>query len=443
MTGRPADAQPTLVLRASSPRAIIQRHLAHLRGRFEAAGWRVVSGGEQPGAVPGAVAIVDDRWLEPLPEQLDALAAGGARPRRAEGAAPRVAPATRSEYERLAVGRVRRGGPRSIGGAWSGIAVAPAGAAADLLRLGWPPAAGEALLVPWVRMFRYHDPAAHARLELDAFIPDAARTILDVGCGAGLLGARHRRRGRTVIGVEPDWELVRLAARRLDAVIPAGASDAFPALAARFDCVVFADVLEHMADPAAALGAASRLLTSGGTIVASLPNAAWLPVLSALAAGRWDPTVAGVQARDHLFFTTAASFGAIAAEAGLEVVRSHPLPAPATRSQRLWARALAAVTGASRRTSWLRSSLPSCDADDRPVRRPRDLPVVPARRGGGQQRACGGARVCPLLGGDRRRPLRGSCRGREARGVPPGPADHPGQPRLRRRHQRRRRRQSG
>jgi 2-polyprenyl-3-methyl-5-hydroxy-6-metoxy-1,4-benzoquinol methylase len=329
-----------------------------VRGRFESAGWRVLHDNERPAADTAAVAIVDDPWLEPLPQQLEALAAApGGRQWRVpavlgldgpQGWHPRVPPATRREYERVAVGRRSRGGPQPIGGAWSGVAVAPHGAAGDLLRLGWPPATGEALLVPWVRMFRYHDPSAHARLELDAFIPDAARTILDVGCGTGLLGARHRRRGRKVIGIEPDWELARIASTRLDAVIPAEAVNAFPALTARFDCIVFADVLEHMADPAAALRGAAHLLTSGGTIVASLPNAAWIPVLTALGAGRWDPTVAGVQARDHLFFTTATSFRAVAAEAGLDVVHARPLPAPARMSQRLLARALAALTGACR-----------------------------------------------------------------------------------------------
>ena len=358
MTGRPRDPQPTIVLRASSARVIIRRHLAHLQGRFESAGWRVVLGGELPGAAAGTVAVVDDPWLEPLPQQLEALAgAPGGRQWRVpavlgldgpQGWHPRVPPATRREYERVAVGRPLRGGPQSISGSWNGVAVAPQGGAGDLVRLGWPSATGEALLVPWVHMFRYHDPASHARLELDAFIPDAAQTILDVGCGAGLLGGRHRRRGRTVIGIEPDWEMARLAAARLDAVIPAEAADAFAALAARFDCIVFADVLEHMADPAAALSGAAHLLAAGGTIVVSIPNAAWIPVQAALGAGRWDPTVAGVQARDHLFFTTATSFRAIVAEAGLEVLRSHPLPVPTTLSQRLWARALAAVTEASR-----------------------------------------------------------------------------------------------
>lgn len=356
MTARLGEP-PLLLLRGRSFRTVVRRHLAHLRGRFQSAGWRVVEGDDAGLVSRSLLAIVDDPWVEPLPEQLEQLgrAPGGARWRvpavlgidGPQGWHPRVAPGSRLEYQRVAIGRSMGGSPRVITGAWPGVAVAPAEAAEPLLRAGWPPATGDVVLVPWVRVFRYHDPAAHARVELDAFIPDAARTVLDVGCGAGLLGARHRRRGRLVIGVEPDWELVQAAAKRLNAVIPAEAAAAWPALAPRFDCIVFADVLEHMADPVAALAAAARLLAGDGTIVASLPNAAWLPVLSALAAGRWDPTVAGVQARDHLFYTTAASFPAIAAEAGLSVVRSQALLAPTTLRQRLCASALAAVTGAT------------------------------------------------------------------------------------------------
>lgn len=353
-------APPLLLLRACSAREVVQRHLAHLRGRFELAGWRVVAGTNEGHVGRSVIACVDDPWLEPLPEQLAALAEASAGPRwrvpgvlgldGPQGWHPRVAPASRLEYERVAVGRPGGSRPRVLTGAWPGVAVAPADAAEPLLRRGWPPTGGEVVLVPWVRMFRYHDPAAHARLELDPFIPDTARAILDVGCGAGLLGGRHRRPGRIVIGIEPDWELARSAAARLDAVIPAAATVALSALAPRFDCIVFADVLEHMVDPVAALAGAASLLTADGTIVVSLPNAAWIPILTALTAGRWDPTVAGVQARDHLFFTTPISFGAIAAEAGLEVVRSLPLAAPVSWRQRLCAGALAAVFGTSHET---------------------------------------------------------------------------------------------
>ncbi len=192
-------------------------------------------------------------------------------------------------------------------------------------------------LVRRARLYRYHDPAGHERRELDAFIPAVAATIVDVGCGHGLLGERHRLEGRTVVGIEPDWTLAAEAARRLDLVLPLTAEEGLEALRPGVECLVFADVLEHTEDPAGVLEKAARVLAPGGRIVASLPNSAWAPVLAALAAGRWDPTVAGVQARDHLAVMTPASFRRMAAECGLRVVREVPMKAPLPRRLRLWA----------------------------------------------------------------------------------------------------------
>ena len=56
-----------------------------------------------------------------------------------------------------------------------------------------------------------------------------------------------------MIGIEPDWELARQAARRLDLVLPLPAETGLEALRPGIDCLVFADVLEHTTDPAGVL----------------------------------------------------------------------------------------------------------------------------------------------------------------------------------------------
>ena len=63
----------------------------------------------------------------------------------------------------------------------------------------------------------------HARPELLALIPSSARTVLDIGCGAGRLGEAVKARQRaTVVGVEID-KAAQLAESRLDRVfIPEG-----------------------------------------------------------------------------------------------------------------------------------------------------------------------------------------------------------------------------
>ncbi len=358
LKARTAPEGGVLWLRLQTQRPVVAAHLRHVRGRFAAEGWRIVRGLDAPSTLGGPLAVMDDPWAEPLPEVArflaEAEASGGARWRvpRVNGFDPpqgwqtATGPYTAGDYESMARPPGRRGrgvpaGPRP----WCGFCVAPAEEAESLLGAGWPPDPEAVTLVPEARLYRYHDPAAHERTELDPFIPADATTVVDVGCGHGLLGARHRRSGRHVVGIEPDWDLARQAARRLDLVLPVGAEEGLAALRSKLDCIVFADVLEHLVDPVGALGKAAQALAPKGRIVASLPNSAWIPVLRSLASGRWDPTVAGVQARDHLAPMTPSSFRRIAAECGLRVVQEVPLEAPLSRSLRLWARLLSLVAG--------------------------------------------------------------------------------------------------
>jgi SAM-dependent methyltransferase len=246
-----------------------------------------------------------------------------------------------AEYERRTV---RRGPARTAflgDGAWTGFAVAAAGEAAALLRDAWP--RREAALVTNAFLYRYADPSAHDRRELTPFVPATARTVVDVGCGTGLLGSLLRHKGRAVVGIEPEWELALAASRNLDLVMPARAEEGLSAVRGPVDCIVFADVLEHTVAAQQLLRAGARLIGPGGRIVVSFPNAAWAPVLRGLAAGRWDPTLAGVQARDHLFYTTPRSFAAIAAECGLAVETLVPLGTAVSWRVRVWG-LLAALT---------------------------------------------------------------------------------------------------
>lgn len=356
------DPPPLLWLRATtSPaasRQVVRAHLRHLAGTFRADGWTVHTGDRPPDGdeVEGALAVLDDPWIEALPEAARALARATApaldrwRVPRLRGAAgeqawnPRRGPYTLQELRRRAVsGRRLRAVPTPD--AATGFAVAPPGTAAPLLADGWPPSPDRLLLVPGVRLYRYDDPADHERWELDPWVPEEAAVVVDVGCGHGRLGARLRRPGRRVIGIEPDRSMAREAARRLDWVLAARAEEALPALASPIDCFVFADVLEHLPDPARVLELAGERLSPDGRIVVSFPNHAWAPVLRDLAAGRWERTLAGVQARDHLVPFTRASLQRLAEECGLVLERAVPLSAPLPWRLRLWAGFVALSAG--------------------------------------------------------------------------------------------------
>ncbi len=109
----------------------------------------------------------------------------------------------------------------------------------------------------------------------------AGRRVLDIGCGTGY-GAVELLRGGAVevVGLDPDSRSLAYARRRLGEAgarvrFVAGRAEELPApLAggtASFDLAVAANVLAHLADPAAALDGARRGLAADGILVATVP----------------------------------------------------------------------------------------------------------------------------------------------------------------------------
>ena len=101
----------------------------------------------------------------------------------------------------------------------------------------------------------------------DAFVDDlvagGATTVLDVGCGTGLLGRSFLERGLAVTGVEPDPQMAAIAERHGLAVEVA----TFETWAARdrtFDLLV-AGQAWHWVDPVPGAHKAAAVLRSGGT----------------------------------------------------------------------------------------------------------------------------------------------------------------------------------
>ncbi len=144
-----------------------------------------------------------------------------------------------------------------------------------------------------------------SRPEMLPFVPQAAATVLDVGCSDGLFGASLKRRQRCEVwGVEMVAAAAEKAESRLDRVLANGFEEA--SLPSRyFDCVIFNDCLEHLANPEAALALTRDLLNHGGVVVASIPNMRYFPVMTDLLLRRnWEYADYGVLDRTHLRFFT-------------------------------------------------------------------------------------------------------------------------------------------
>jgi GT2 family glycosyltransferase/2-polyprenyl-3-methyl-5-hydroxy-6-metoxy-1,4-benzoquinol methylase len=170
----------------------------------------------------------------------------------------------------------------------------------------------------------------HPRPDVCALVPESARRVIDFGCAGGALGRalKASRPSIEVRGIEPVAEQAERARKVLDDVMIGGADDPLPASWPAPDCIVFADVLEHLVDPWSAVRRARELLRPGGTLVVSIPNVLHHSVVRDLARGRFDYRDAGVLDRTHLRFFTAATARELVEQAGFQVERMERVVEP-------------------------------------------------------------------------------------------------------------------
>jgi methionine biosynthesis protein MetW len=156
--------------------------------------------------------------------------------------------------------------------------------------------------------------------KIAALLPKRAR-VLDIGCGTGAVSALVRKFSECdITAIEPDSERVALARRRGLKVIEGYLTENLAAKLGRFDAIVFADVLEHLANPADMITCASSLLVPGGFIVASVPNAAHWTLRLDLLRGRFEYEDCGIMDATHLRWFTHESARAFFERLGFDVV---------------------------------------------------------------------------------------------------------------------------
>ncbi|MDT8441051.1 MAG: class I SAM-dependent methyltransferase [Desulfuromonadales bacterium] len=98
-----------------------------------------------------------------------------------------------------------------------------------------------------------------------------ALRLLDIGCGTGWMTHLYARHGFRVVGLEPSPVRAEVAADRygIEVVRDYLENTEFHG---EFDVVVMRHVLEHFAEPAAALHKAREALAEGGLLLATVPN---------------------------------------------------------------------------------------------------------------------------------------------------------------------------
>jgi SAM-dependent methyltransferase len=97
--------------------------------------------------------------------------------------------------------------------------------------------------------------------------------VLDLGCRTGAL-TQHYAAGNEVTGVDVDRAALEQAVERLGIeTVWADVEEGLPFEDETFDVIVAGELMEHLADPAAAVANIRRVLRPGGRFVGSVPNA--------------------------------------------------------------------------------------------------------------------------------------------------------------------------
>jgi len=160
-----------------------------------------------------------------------------------------------------------------------------------------------------------------------AALPPGGR-VLDVGCGSGVLLGQLAGHAGYRAGVELSEAAAADASEVADEVVNAPVDADLPFAADSFDVVVCADILEHLPEPATALGLLASFCRPGGAVVISVPNVANWQARLRLLRGIWRYEPVGLFDTGHLRFLTRETLFELVGECGLVVESCLPARLP-------------------------------------------------------------------------------------------------------------------
>lgn len=132
------------------------------------------------------------------------------------------------------------------------------------------------------------------RTEAIIYVPGDGDTLLDIGCGNGLLLYQFRNRYKNLVGYEYSTERLNQARRNLsdcNFTGLAGSAESMDGIPGEsIDRIISADTIEHIPDIYAAASEMYRVLKPGGSLVINTPNIAFIKKRLLLLAGRFPST---------------------------------------------------------------------------------------------------------------------------------------------------------
>jgi 2-polyprenyl-3-methyl-5-hydroxy-6-metoxy-1,4-benzoquinol methylase len=164
----------------------------------------------------------------------------------------------------------------------------------------------------------------HERSDLLRLLPASVKLerVLDVGCGCGATGQylKNHLQVKKVVGIEMNPEMAQQAQRILDQVIVGDVQQIeLPFDQHYFDCIICADVLEHLYDPWSVLIKLKNHLKDAGCLLLSVPNVQHWSMIARLLAGKWDYRDEGILDSTHIRFFTRRSIQELIQRSGFQI----------------------------------------------------------------------------------------------------------------------------
>lgn len=151
--------------------------------------------------------------------------------------------------------------------------------------------------------FSYYE---YIRTDILTHISKDVKCLLSVGCGSGVTEAELVKRNIKVVGIEINPEAAEMARKHGIIVLEGDASEIDVGVAGElYDCIIYADILEHLPDPVAVLKRHVKYLKPGGIVYVSIPNFRhYLVFWELFVRGHVVYREAGILDRTHLRITT-------------------------------------------------------------------------------------------------------------------------------------------
>jgi len=160
------------------------------------------------------------------------------------------------------------------------------------------------------------------RPEIISRIPGSVSRVLDIGCGYGSLGSslKATRSAIEYYGIDSEPS----AAEHLKGIANGfwiSNLNVFDwTQVGKYDCIVAADVLEHLVDPWSTVAHIKDHLTQDGVLIVSVPNIGNINIVGRLILrGEWKYEESGILDITHLRFFTRKSAIRMISEAGFEI----------------------------------------------------------------------------------------------------------------------------